>query len=99
MKLEKLGITPGPWETNLWGITDSNVSKEKRRHIAFIPPDHERKQCNANLMAAAPEMLETLIEIGKDQELHEGGVDYIIKDAIELATGRTWEEVKELIDE
>ena len=50
------------------------------------------------VIAAAPEMLDALIDIAmcdfEDEEDHK-----YITDIIEKATGRTWAEVKELIDE
>ena len=59
--------TPGPWIVKRNGVR-SPVNSEDGRHIAMINynpmtiPD-EMHEANARLVAAAPEMLEVLIEL------------------------------------
>jgi len=53
-------FTPGPWIVNGWGITTNERNPEKRRHIAYVPKDYERKKENINVLAAAPDLLDAL---------------------------------------
>ena len=107
--IEKLGITPGPWK---WGIEDDTISQsiyvskvEDGKADADIcclscnnySADSERY--DAALIAAAPEMLEALIEL---TNIHPANITGMISwwdkayQIIEKATGKTWAEVKAL---
>jgi hypothetical protein len=107
--LEKLKITPGPWEylTEIICINDYPFSYAHRVKIGNETltvtargDEEETEQVNnTRLIAAAPEMLEVLIGIGRYQECNGWDIDEHIMPIIEKATGRTWEEVKELINE
>lgn len=111
--IEKLGITPGPWR-NQKGFntvyTTSNPESKTGLTIALFkdcnqcPP--EQIMGNANLIAAAPEMLEALIdrvyndwECLSDTRIGNKFKDACLKDIkiIEHATGKTWEQIRELI--
>jgi hypothetical protein len=101
----KLKHTPGPWKAsvnnngNIW-IHSDNVS-----FIAGVMGPHERRQINPNarLIAAAPEMLEALINLYKQiedsdywwmQYPERGGFDQEkIEQLIEKVTGLPIEEV------
>jgi len=49
-------------------------------------------------MAAAPEMIEALIDLYDDwKHVEYTNPDIAIKPIIEKATGKTWEEIKELL--
>ena len=89
--IEKLGITPGPWVYNRFGdkfggieIEGDGIYRAPTLHI-----DHN----DARLIATAPEMLEALIRSAKILE----HIDLI--KIIEKATSKTWEEVKELVED
>ena len=107
MNIEKLGITPGPW------IKCHDVNKKIYEQIysygsGKIPISvvdrlssfsGNTKDRNATLIAAAPEMLEALIRITTgDKRNHQLEIRYA-KLIIEKATGKTWEEIKELLNE
>ena len=86
------------WDNDMMGdyrgsiIADFTYAHGKREH-AF-----SEAYCNAKLIVAAPEMLEHLIKAAIEIEVEGFYPEPEIK-IIEKATGRTWEEVKELIDE
>ncbi|MCP4393161.1 MAG: hypothetical protein GY804_02680 [Alphaproteobacteria bacterium] len=51
--IEKLGITPGPWRVkNGWAI----FGKDKKKPLATC------NECDSQLIAAAPELLDSLIK-------------------------------------
>ena len=94
--VEKLGITPGPWEAEGPGFVG--------------PKDSPIVECSGTsedcfLIAAAPEMLEALIDltihIEETYYMRESDrkKDYPLDcmKAIQSATGKTWEEIKELL--
>ncbi len=100
--LEKMGITPGPWKiTGAYGHLIAPENSENPRDI--ICESWERvignrvKSETFNLIAAAPEMLEALIEYElDDRTIYAEGYSPAVG-IIEKATGKTWEEIKELI--
>ena len=109
MKIEKLGITPGPWEMCEHSWSDTSVYKKsdgnKRICTDSIHDDatEENQQelmrnqiANMQLIVAAPEMLDALIEWADDGTFSDYDQHEKILSIIEKATGRTWEEVKEL---
>ncbi len=104
--IEKLGITPkGKWTVSKWqgdesytvwnGIIDENKGGG---HVA-----NSKNIATADLIAAAPEMLEALIEIVRIIEPPKrdftGAWIYRATPIIEKATGKTWEQIKEIINE
>lgn len=63
--------TPGPWVIDEWSMTGIN---SESKHVALVNYSHhglpndvygDEHEANANLIAAAPELLEALIEIRK----------------------------------
>jgi MoxR-like ATPase len=84
--VEKLGITPGPWRADDYGTVWAG-----RAWVVDTSNDE-----NSRLIAAAPELLEALIRRALDSEYlsyDDLEADIII---IERATGKSWEEVKNL---
>jgi len=87
--IEKLGITPGPWLYKELTIGTEEDMVQRR---------------NALLIASAPDMLGALI---KYLVIGEGTIaiadlvhtELAFKDIVEKATGKTWQEIKGLIDE
>ena len=98
--IEKLGITPGPWESNRYHIQTKVLRQDYAKHICTAPGDYDAKIADFTLIAAAPEMLEALIKALRLWPLGASTneqINFVMKDAIEKATGRTWEEIKELL--
>lgn len=108
--VEKLGITPGPWSL----LLDRDVRNDdcgpwiiehgEECILEAVDYSLEIKEKNAHLIAAAPEMLEALIKttIAMDNWLNHVEAKFPvgqILDSIKKATGKTWEEVKELIND
>lgn len=112
--IDKLGITPGPWKVDdqevcsFVGTENFNKLFDVRGWGYFIgglglseEKAFKTQLANANLIAAAPEMLEALIEWG----IYAEKFGFIEGDEnnpfaiIEKATGRTWEEIRRLFDE
>ncbi len=91
---EKLGITPGPWSTNLNDYHDLCIYDVKGKWITNVA---EKKE-DAQLMAASPEMLEALIKQELSHDKCNAVSESIVK-IIEKATGKTWQEIKQLIGE
>ncbi len=103
---EKLRITTGPWSTNLNDYHDLCIYDVKGKWIANVV---EKKE-DAQLIAAAPELLESLIDLLTDalntrRQTHgdfRGGPEkYYSEDikVIEEATDKSWQEIKQLIGE
>ena len=95
--LEKLGITPGPWMADRENIGPIEACAEFAGDYWIDCPDNDM-----NLVLAAPEMLEALIDqciqledIGFIANLSE--IDHPIK-IIEKATGKSWEEIRRSIE-
>ena len=95
--IEKLGITPGPWKDSKQTINDIHQIRSSNGLVAMVEM-HTGKavHLNARLIASAPDMLEALTIICLAVE------DFVSSDfgtvkLIEKATGKSWEEIKELI--
>lgn len=61
-----ISYTPGPWKLGMQAASGKNIETEDRELIAAafhcdLPP--EEAKANARLIAAAPDLLETLAEI------------------------------------
>jgi len=112
--IEKLGITPGPWKVNdakFAGdeVVDCSGRTSDESDIVYANCNNEQWKGNLKLIAEAPEMLEALIEATieiMNNDINE--YKWSKKDAIrrndgyisviEKATGKTWEEIKELLE-
>lgn len=91
--IEKLDITPGPWyEANSSGHQGLVISENTGDNIAVT---YEKK--NAKVIGASLEMLKALIEVMFDIEDYEISDETTILPIIEKATGKTWQEIKELL--
>ena len=105
--IEKLGISASPWKwVDDYGeelqdingdtvIDDGSAGDEYIQTISMNSPD-------AQLIAAAPEILEALIDtviFHKKYNLYPNGIKIVNKNIsiIEKATGKTWEEIKGLL--
>jgi len=108
--IEKLGITPGPWK----GLHGGGIDKRCNKHIVSTNPLYGQicilyktinDTANSLLIASAPEMLEALIRRVQTDYIYVqcGEIDFrdIESDVniIEKATGKSWEEIKELLNE
>jgi hypothetical protein len=104
--IEKFGITPGPWEWHIHEYWDSlqhncKVVLDDGSAGGEYNPSIVHDEPNAKLIAAAPDLLEVLIEVMARAEYWSEyyvpvGIHDRIKNAVEKATGRTAEEVKEI---
>lgn len=82
--------TPGPWVIDEWSMTGIN---SESKHVALVNYSHhglpndvygDEHEANANLIAAAPELLEALIELTESaKEAIDGLGD--LADAIDTA--------------
>lgn len=79
--------TPGPWVIDEWSMTGIN---SESKHVALVNYSHhglpndvygDEHEANAHLIAAAPELLEALIEIRKLVSHHDKA-DLAIKKAL-----------------
>jgi hypothetical protein len=112
--LEKLGITKGLWDykksPKSKAITDGRdwpwvvgyKGDEYDGDLAIVQT--ENAEANARLIAQAPAMLEALIELIDASD--NGGHPYRGRTArinakayVSMATGKTWEEIKEMFDD
>ncbi|HEM8344475.1 hypothetical protein O7C57_04475 [Providencia sp. 21OH12SH02B-Prov] len=73
--------TPGPWVIDEWSMT--GIDSESK-HVALVNYSHrglpsdvygDEHEANANLIAAAPELLESLRELVSAMERYEIDVD------------------------
>lgn len=55
--------TPGPWKTEGWGNIIVNDSEGNTLCLYPQGATHKQTQANAHLIAAAPELLEALIDL------------------------------------
>jgi hypothetical protein len=102
----KLDHTPGPWvvDHEMWVYSTSNVPVAVCEAINY---NKKQGRSDAQLIAAAPEMIEALIALVQDSIKLGDSCDagcYDAKDCepvkstiplIEKATGKTWEELNE----
>jgi hypothetical protein len=80
--------TPGPWKTDQWS---ESVWSEKKRICIIVPQGGSLKpqdKENAKLIAAAPDLLEALIELQQMVEVGEmnEGTMEVVRNAIKKAT-------------
>ena len=105
--IEKLGITPGPWEwvyqPDMLGFdTDEIIIQSGIKELARLDPEmievsKEEIKPNTRLITTAPDMLEALIDIMKLNDLL--WIEERAKVIVEKATGKSWEEIKVLLNE
>ena len=100
--LEKLGITPGRWRVHNngphWNNKDLVHYEIHWSYDGECVCDTVYKLADARLIAQAPKMLKALIELYHDwKHIDYTDPDVFIKPIIESATGKTWEEIKELL--
>ena len=95
----KLKHTPGPWRAKRFSVIKSNGYKITQNRPAGAAPEaweeiDKTYEANARLIAAAPEMLEALIEQYKwlySKAYYQTAE--LLKELIEKATGMSIEEV------
>jgi len=88
----KLEHTPGPWE--LSGRLGTNVVSVNSPVAITEIWVREGWEADARLIAAAPELLEALINVILDwRNSIDDATWYPASDAIIKATGKTWEEL------
>ncbi len=102
--IEKLGITPSPWKRSVSSLQSEErigatcyIADQKIGYYGDTEEEIKRSVNDLNLCAAAPEMLEALINTwdGESFNIDKGLANDII-DVVEKATGKTWEEIEEL---
>ena len=96
--IEKLGITPGPWgvDKRVPGIYDAIGPAEIRGEYCsdyWIDCSDE----DARLITKAPEMLEMLINRALEIRGYLHAKSDLVK-IIESATGKTWDEIKQIME-
>jgi hypothetical protein len=104
--LEKLKITPGPWywtwseeEGSLYPPSPDGIHAANEGILEYVPRNTTLLERHKDLIAAAPEMLHALINIGLYGALRHEQDWRKIEYVIEKATGMSWQEVKEIIEE
>lgn len=112
--IEKLGITKGPWRRteSIGDYAVRNIEGDNIAVAANVYPECviALDEADALLIAAAPEMLEALIESIMKAEVLNDMINEFDSEmleairkkdkriiAIERATGKTWPEIKELL--
>lgn len=97
--IEKLEITPGPWDTNLDDYHDLCIYDSNGNWLANL---NDKKE-NALLLAAAPEMLFWIIGMlqSRDKNDMEKGSKLLDlgDELIQKATEKSWKEIKELLND
>ena len=103
--IEKLGLEKWGWWPNCCNFEGGAITSNKYGgHIALPVGDKNKPYVknNARLIAAAPQLLESLIEITIEDDENflpgtplRAGIDDRIA-LIESATGKIWEGIKEL---
>ncbi len=93
--IEKLGIMPGPWVVD--GNDINYLGDPDIWYRICQVPIHRKFPGNLNLILAAPEMLEALIERSLSEDKKCGIRDWSLIEVIEKATGKSWKEIKEII--
>lgn len=102
--VEKLGITPGPWYRSFWNNIDGIWVEDERSDIRH--GDSENicdciySEADGKLFFKAPEMLEALIEwaLQWEKQFEPSRLFEETVSIIEKATGKSWEEIKELYE-
>ncbi len=101
--IEKLGITPGPWKGLHGGGVDKRGIKKvysmNGKSICSVTKN-KKDTANTELISTAPEMLEALIDVCLDLEESCSGraeIEDKYDPIIQKATGKSWEEIKELL--
>jgi hypothetical protein len=99
--IEKLGITPGPWHFHEWS-EDIEITKNHSEICTTCKKGYENSVRDLRLIASAPEMLKAIIKwvasgegIRQFKDVVQTEIDFT--EVIEKATGKTWEEIKELL--
>jgi hypothetical protein len=95
----KLGITPAPW-------SHYKCTQGKDYHAVFViggsMSDKIFKEPDARLIATSPEMLMLIIgmvDCAKSKNMVKAAVLLeLMEEAVEKATGKKWEEIKELLE-
>ena len=93
--IEKLGFTPGPWGVKkIKGYCIDEIIGSNDELACQLDVPMAAKHNNSSLIGAAPEMFEALIDVINDRY---GGFcpDHLLA-VIEKASGKTWQETKEL---
>ena len=107
--IEKLGITPGPWsKTKDLHDPDVCIYDSKNNWLANVgggeivnDSEDPISHANAKLIAAAPEMLMSIIgmvDCAETNSMHKAAkILELMKEVAEKATGKSFEQIKELI--
>lgn len=103
--IEKLGITPGPWRDipksenpvcdETYHMIESGGGFLNSLTFTGFGASGVMNRHDASVIAAAPEMLEALIEAALCFEA-ETGTEHFSVPIIEKAAMKTWEQIKEL---
>ena len=105
--IEKLGFTPGPWIRSVMALKSAEhigatqyIATQELNYYGRSEKEIKRSVKDLGLCAAAPDMLEALIQV-YSVLFDDGSIgsisDKSVLSVIEKATDIKWEDIKELV--